>query len=572
MEKIKDVTIGIDTSKINHLAVMERYTTALVRQDANTHGGVYKRACHFKATCSGCGDDRLQLYPNRPQYNPTLSRDDNNAIDAGPCFWCSICGQSGTILHFIALSEGLEWNTHTDRLQILAIAGLEPAQVQRLDGQSLRFRVKIDTMATDNNKPPCDAWQKRAISLTGEAVDFLWSDSETSRRALAYLRKRGLTDETIKQARLGYIAEQRFELRSEWGLKPTEDGKEKLFIPRGWLIPWVIDKNLWRIDIRRHPHDIKEAGKRIGKYHRLSGSSNGLYGVNIIKADLPLFVVESPIDAITGRQETSYMFVATGSTNGARNDPRWCEAMAAANPVLMAFDQDTNGAGSKAFFHWKETACKPVRWLPDAHDINEMKTSGMDIQAWADDGIETALLLTGNHDTEIAHYDTVFVTDNVTETITESVTDVASELVTENRESEPVQPASPLRYVPCHLSEYGLCSNQVIEQDESTWRLSPDGTLFCVECWQSRNIELASLAIPYFASYNQPTDIDARLAAWYAGPGCACCGSHEWVIDQDGFMLSPCVVRKRQENYLLDQERENEKRKQLQEWRAKSAA
>lgn len=99
-----------------------------------------------------------------------------------------------------------------------------------------------------------------------------------------------------------------------------------------------------------------------------------------------------------------------------------------------------------------------------------------------------------------------------------------------------------IRLLPCYLSTYGLCENRVVEQDETTWRMSPDGLLFCVSCWQARNIEQADLAIPYLADHGQPTDLETRIERIMSGPGYGCCGGHDWVVDWTGILVCHHVI------------------------------
>jgi len=126
-------------------------------------------------------------------------------------------------------------------------------------------------------------------------------------------------------------------------------------------------------------------------------------------------------------------------------------------------------------------------------------------------------------------------------------------------------PTSRLRYLPCHLAHYGLCSNQVIEQDESTWCMSPDGLVFCLDCWHARNIVRADLATTYLADHDQPTDLETRIERIMSGPGYACCGGHDWFVDDDGFLVCHCLLEKRAEGARIDSERAKEeaRRKQL---------
>lgn len=579
----------IDTSYLNLKTIIEQVAGVSLR---GPNGTGEKRA--YNGSCPFCnlGTDRFAVFQDCEI----------------PHFHCGVhgngCGAHGDAIKFVMLYNKCSFTEACEYLQ--EHWGLS------LDGVSLPRPARAQE--TKEDTAPCDAWQRRAIAVVQEAVTFLWSDSEVARRALAYLKKRGLTEETIKRARLGYIVTERYELRSDWGLKDVDNGKDKpttkLFIPRGWLIPWVIDKNLWRVDIRRHPDDIDAAHllvllskngplstselaeidnmdekrvirllamltsakktileqgkykclvknpKEVNKYHRLAGSSDGLYGVNAIRQDQPLFVVESPLDALTGQQETPYVFVATGSTSGARNDPRWCAAMGVAAPVLFPFDADS--AGNKAFEHWRETDVKPFRWLPWKHDVNEMLQAGMDIQDWASDGIETASLLVQAS----AHHSVNDVTK-----IRDDDTKKASELETES--------VTETCYESCYESldfDAGcclLCHTRLDEHDANAWRFSDDGYPFCLACWDARNLANASKAYPYLNARGLTTDLAERLASWLASAACIGCGSQDWVIDYDGLLVCPCVQARRDENRRLDREMiQEEKRRYQERWKA----
>lgn len=132
------------------------------------------------------------------------------------------------------------------------------------------------------------------------------------------------------------------------------------------------------------------------------------------------------------------------------------------------------------------------------------------------------------------------VTDRIRLYISNNRQGLIDHLLRANRDT------SEQRYVPCYLSEYGLCSNLVIEQDDSTWRMSPDGLVFCLECWQSRNIAQAKRAHPYLADHDQPTDLGTRIERIMSGPGYSCCGGHDWRIDYDGILVCHHVIEGRE--------------------------
>lgn len=147
---------------------------------------------------------------------------------------------------------------------------------------------------------------------------------------------------------------------------------------------------------------------------------------------------------------------------------------------------------------------------------------------------------------------------------TERVTDRIRQYISANRQSL-IDCLGQLRYVPCHLVEYGLCSNQVIEQDESTWRMSPGGLIFCVRCWESRNIERAGLAAPYLVDHNQPADLETRIERIMSGPGYTCCGGHNWFVSEDGFLVCQCLLEKLAEGARIDKERAREEARRKRE-------
>lgn len=123
-----------------------------------------------------------------------------------------------------------------------------------------------------------------------------------------------------------------------------------------------------------------------------------------------------------------------------------------------------------------------------------------------------------------------------------------------NREQLLIRLTQDERTLDCHLVYYGLCTHQVIEQNEQMWRLSPDGTLFCIQCWQSRHIERAERANAYLLAHDLPIALDERLALWQAS------GGQDWLVDEDGLLIDPALLTLRAENARLDQEHDQAER------------
>ena len=117
-------------------------------------------------------------------------------------------------------------------------------------------------------------------------VTNLWSDA--GRKALAWLKGRGLQDTTIQAAELGYNSEDLRQNASLWGL---ESEHKPIWVPRGIVIPWRIGGDLWRVNLRR-PGGIP-------KYIGPAGYSNALYHADaLIGGKRPVVLVEGEFDAL----------------------------------------------------------------------------------------------------------------------------------------------------------------------------------------------------------------------------------------------------------------------------------
>ncbi len=115
-------------------------------------------------------------------------------------------------------------------------------------GQSASPPPRLATPA-DTNKPEKTPYRPQegqsglpladALALLTEAADRLWTPDGTE--ALAYLRGRGLRDETIRAARLGW---------TPGVMLPTREG-DHCFRESGITIPWHDGDRLTKMNIRR---------------------------------------------------------------------------------------------------------------------------------------------------------------------------------------------------------------------------------------------------------------------------------------------------------------------------------
>lgn len=260
-------------------------------------------------------------------------------------------------------------------------------------------------------------WQESAELFVGLAERNLWR-TEKGRDALDYLHNRGLNDETIKKAHLGYVPLNQggewyrngFE---EWGLDPellTEDQRKKGYIriPNGIMIPWFVGGKIWKLAVKR-------PGEKMD-YGQVMGSVDTLYNVDSIQYGEIAMMVEGELDALSVLQEAGDLVnvCATGSTAKGRN-PKWItELMSTPSCVLQSFDSDKAGdeaaetwidllmaipdskIGTDTFAHLADF--KVERWplvlWKDPNELlqeqNKNNTNGFTLREWVQLGVDLA--------------------------------------------------------------------------------------------------------------------------------------------------------------------------------------
>lgn len=343
---------AIDHARRSDLLALAGVT---LRKTAATGGGEYAGPCPM---CGG--RDRFRVHPKGPD---------------GGRWYCRQCG-------------GGKWHDAIDLVQRLKQVDFAEA-VTLLTGGLPELasapRHAAPEAVTESIAAPGETWQAGARAFCDEARQRLWSEAGAS--ALAGLRARGLTDETIQAAGLGYNDHDRRDARAAWGLPDelTDKGKPKaVWLPRGVVIPWQIGGDLWRVNIRRPAEDLardRERGLDPAKYIGPAGSSNGLYNADALRAGFPAVLVEGEIDALTIAQHGAGLAVAvaTGSTHGARRT-RWLARLAVASSVLVCYDADSAGDGAAAY--WLGALPGARRWRPYWQDANAMAQDGADLRHW----------------------------------------------------------------------------------------------------------------------------------------------------------------------------------------------
>ena len=331
-------------TQINLLDVISRNTR--LRRVAATHGGEYAGPCPF---CGG--RDRFRVWPDSDR----------------PGYWCRGCGRHGNALQYLRDHDGLSF------LEACAsLYGDETDQSRRR-----RFIPSHPELAPRNSgEEPNPFWQDAARVFCMHAVRLLWSPCGAT--ALAYLRQRGLHDETIRRAALGYNPQAYYDAPGLWGF-PRWD--RPLWLAAGIVIPWVVKGSIWCVRFRSCNDDANF------RYIQVRGGGNALYRAASVQADAPAVLVEGEFDALTIEQEAGDLVAvaANGSTNGGRRS-RWIETLASASLVLLSHDADL--AGDRAAAWWHKRLHNAQRWRPQWKDANTMLQEGADVRSWIASGLE----------------------------------------------------------------------------------------------------------------------------------------------------------------------------------------
>lgn len=196
---------------------------------------------------------------------------------------------------------------------------------------------------------------------------------------LNYLSKRGLTQEIIKQFKIGYNATELYLNRIDWGLNKEND-KSKIWLPVGIIIPALDTKgNVIRIKVRR---DNWTANDELPKYIAVPGSQNGLSIAGKTKNKDVMIVVESELDAIVVAYLISDFGFAVSVGSNLKNPDTLTHYLASQVSYLLTC-HDNDNAGKNMFDKWKKLySCARAYPTPICKDIGEAIEKGFDVRNW----------------------------------------------------------------------------------------------------------------------------------------------------------------------------------------------
>ncbi|HEX9503941.1 MAG TPA: DNA primase [Patescibacteria group bacterium] len=256
---------------------------------------------------------------------------------------CFGCGLGGDIFEFIKLTENVEFN---DALKILADrAGVE---LKRQTPQQVEVDKKKDVLYEINS------------AAAKYFVRVLW-ESNAGSEALSYLRKRGLSDQTIKNWSLGFAPDDYHYLENHLAksfdkkdieqagliIKSDRDGSffdrfhDRVMFPIINLHGQVVGFT------GRIMHDKPNTGKYVNSPETpIYNKSNVVYGLYQAKSAIRkgdrAVVVEGNMDVIACHQVGSTQAVATSGT--ALTVDQLTILQRFTNNLIFAFDSDAAGS------------------------------------------------------------------------------------------------------------------------------------------------------------------------------------------------------------------------------------
>lgn len=191
-----------------------------------------------------------------------------------------------------------------------------------------------------------------ALALVTEAARRLWGPEGAE--ALAYLRGRGLTDETIRAARLGVVASIAI---------PTRDG-DRTFRARGVVIPWFDGDRLAMVKIR-------QPEGRGPKYVEAFRDRPMLYpDPAVIAPGDPLIICEGELDTLLMAQQLPEASVITLGGASAEITTEALIPMLFSPRWFAAMDADQAGDAAAAKFPRRAIRVRPPEGDKDWTDVH----------------------------------------------------------------------------------------------------------------------------------------------------------------------------------------------------------
>lgn len=336
------------TMKLNELAKLAGLNP---KWKATTQGGEYESPC---PSCGG--KDRFYIQPNKKLKN------------CEGYYCCRKCGISGDSIQFCRDFLNMEFKEAMTQAN---------ARISTRPLVSSILNHKKPSFVPAKPKQPSDKWMLKAKTI----VDAAHSSLLQQPRILEQLEQRGLPLDAVQTYRLGWISE----TTNVDAIDLDLEKKDKVWIPKGILIPVFINNNVVSLKIRRSDwieHD------KYPKYVVISGGKDGRNIIGETNDRNIMIVVESELDALALHfvlHDIGFAVAIGGSTKKPDNITDYL----AKNKKHLFICHDNDEAGKKMLKVWKELYPHAIAYPTSiGKDIGEAIQQGFDIRSWILTAIE----------------------------------------------------------------------------------------------------------------------------------------------------------------------------------------
>jgi DNA primase len=294
-------------------------------------------------------------------------------------YWCRQCGFKGDGIQFCRDFMGMSYPKTCRYL------GTEPRQSTN--------QYRRQPSRGDNRQE--SAWQAKKITLPGDlwmqkaGECIAWANNQLlnsakGEQALNWLRNdRGLSDDTIRRAGLGWNP---IDMRLERGLFGLNGNSRKLWVPSGLTIPTIINNgSVAAIKIRLPQPPSWNPNLR---YYAIPGSAS-LCLIIPARADVnACCVLESALDGWLVSQEAGdLVWVVVLGSASMRPDEAAMALLKDAGTILVSLDRDPAGA-TQVWGFWRQNFPNAKRWpCVGGKDPGEAWKDGLNLRAWIEAGL-----------------------------------------------------------------------------------------------------------------------------------------------------------------------------------------
>ena len=275
--------------------------------------------------------------------------------------------------------EYVQWRDGVDFVEACELLGGDKSALSapRIGGT---YENRPKPTILRDSEAPSDLWQERAREFVTYCETQLWQIPD----ALDYLHGRGLSDETIRAARLGYNPKEIHDKPENWGQEPANCPRG-VWLPRGWVIPCEVGGVLWYVKVRR-PADDSDDGN---KYIAVKGSHKAgvIYGLDSMAGKSDGVLCEGELNAlILGQCVGGVCGVASVGDSGNIPGAQSLPTLASIKRLWLAYDPDKAGQDGAAKMAGLSGRARVLAWpwgdRGEKYDIADAHRDGENLAVW----------------------------------------------------------------------------------------------------------------------------------------------------------------------------------------------